>query len=95
VEKNGTVRAFPRSWDDRAINAARKGITLGMIEALDEEIVLSDRTYNDGIDYKQWDVPEELTDCFDTRQQALRQQKYSVLSDSIINHISVLRRRLQ
>jgi hypothetical protein len=40
------------------------------------------------------EVPEEPVNSFNGRQQALRQERYAILSDPITSHIAVIRDRI-
>jgi hypothetical protein len=93
-KKNNNIVAFSDLRNDLAINVAIKGITLDSVEETDENIVPSYNTHNDGIYYKLSEVPEEPTDSFNGRQQALRQEWYTILSDPITSHIAVIRDRI-
>jgi hypothetical protein len=93
-KKNGNIVAFNEFKDDLAINASAKGITFDSIEQTEEPIVPYYNTHNDGIYFKQSEVPEEPADVFNVRQQALRQEQYAILSDPITNHIAVIRDRI-
>jgi hypothetical protein len=93
-KKNNHIVAFNESWEELAINAAIKGITLNSMEETEEQIVPSHNTQNDGIYYKLSEVPEEPTDSFNARQRVLREARYGEESDPITSHIAVIRDRI-
>jgi hypothetical protein len=93
-KKNNSIVVFSESQDGLATNASIKGITLDSIEETTEQIVPSYNTPNDGIYYKLSEVPEEPVNSFNGRQQALRKERYAILSDPITSHIAVIRDRI-
>jgi hypothetical protein len=93
-KKNNSIVAFNESRDDLLLNATIKGITLDSIEETEEQIVPSYNTPNDGIYYKLSEVPEEPLHSFNGKQQARRQEQYTILSDPITSHIAVIRDRI-
>jgi hypothetical protein len=93
-KKNNSIVVFSESQDGLAINASIKGITLDSVEETTEQIVPSHNTHNDGIYYKLSEVPEEPVNSFNGRQQALRKERYAILSDHITSHIAVIRDRI-
>ena len=93
-KKNGNIVAFNETQEELAINGAIKGITFDTIEETEEQVVPSYNTPTDGIYYKLSEVPEEPPESFNTKQQVLRQEQYSIISDPITSHISVIRDRI-
>jgi hypothetical protein len=93
-KKNNHIVAFNESREELAINGFIKGITFDSIEETEEQVVPSHNTPTDGIYYKLSEVPQEPPDSFNAKQQARRQEQYSVLSDPITSHISVIRDRI-
>jgi hypothetical protein len=89
-KKNGNIVAFNESLEDLAINASIKGITLDSIEETEEPIVPYYNTPNDGIYYKQSEVPPIPPDMANEIIRNRRRELYEETSDPITNNISVL-----
>jgi hypothetical protein len=90
-KKNGNIVAFNESQGDLAINASIKGITLDSIEETEEPIVPYYNTPNDGIYYKQSEVPPTPPNMANEIIRNRRRELYEEASDPITNNISVLR----
>ncbi|MDR0742322.1 MAG: hypothetical protein LBE98_02560 [Puniceicoccales bacterium] len=89
-KKDGNIVAFSASQADLAINVSVKGITLDSIEETEEPIVPSHNTPNDGIYYKQSEVPSIPPDVANEAIRNRRRELYKEISDPITNNISVL-----
>ncbi|MDR2779144.1 MAG: hypothetical protein LBB16_02555 [Puniceicoccales bacterium] len=90
-KKNNNIVVFSDSRGDLAINATIKGITLDSVEETDEQIVPSYNTHNDGIYYKQSEMPPMPTDMANEKVRNRRRELYMMMSDPLTNNISVLR----
>jgi hypothetical protein len=88
--KNGHIVAFNKTLEELAINAATKGITLDSVDETDENIVPYYNTPNDGIYYKESEIPPMPQSIVNERIRRRRRELYAEQSDPLTNNISVL-----
>jgi hypothetical protein len=88
--KNGNIVAFNETLAQLEVNATVKGITFDSIEETDEAIVPYYNTENDGIYYKESQIPPVPTSMANSIAKNRRRELYTQFSDPLTNEIAVL-----